>query len=156
MNSDEHKASLVRLLNRLGSVLHSTGVVVGPLAASYFASRRGAFLLTFAAHLQKTHTHTQHSGFGTWLAERVSLNQTVFTSFFPRFTSSNTSVTEKPNRSSNSGEFLQQRPEAKSCQTDKSWVRTKNQTWKGQEYYQKQLKFKKSEKKSLLAPAGVV
>lgn len=120
MNSDEHKSSLVCVFNRLGSVLHSTGIVVGLLAASHFASRRGAFFLAFAAHLQKTHarTHTQHSVFSIRLADCVSISA-VFTSFFPRFTSSNTSFTEKPNRSSNSGVFSQQMPEANSCQTDK-------------------------------------
>lgn len=81
MNSDEHKSSFVCLFNCLGSVLHSTGVVVGPLAASYFASCRGAFLLTFAAHLQKTHAHTQHSGFSMCLADRVSLNQQSLPAF---------------------------------------------------------------------------
>lgn len=55
------------------------------------------------------------NGFGLYL--RISAN---FTSLCPRYTSSFTSSTEKPNRSSNSGVFLQQRPEAYNCQTGKT------------------------------------
>lgn len=118
MFSNEPKHSLVCLLKHVGSIFNSTWVVVGLLAASYFTSSRGASFLAFVTHLQKMNVELsifQHitNSVGLYL-----ISASV-TSLFPRITSSFTSSTAKPNRSSNSGVFLQQRPEANNCQTGK-------------------------------------
>lgn len=113
------KHFLVCLHKHPGSIFDSTWVVVRLLAASYFTSSRGTSFLTFVTQLQKIHITLsifQHITNSVGLYLSILAN---FTSFCPRITSFFTSSTEKPNRSSYSGVFLQQRPEANNCQTGK-------------------------------------
>lgn len=151
MFSHEPKHSLVCILNHHGSIFDSTWVVVGLLASSDFTSSRGTSFPTFVTHLQKIHVALsifQHITNGVGLYLRISAK---VTSLRPRITSSSTSSTEKPNRSSNSGVFLQQRPEANNCQTGKRpRVRNTKQKTDWARIKEKQSKLKRNVIKSLL------
>lgn len=128
------KNPAVGLLKGLGSVFDSTWVVVGLLAPSDFTSSRGASFLTFVTHLQKTHVELSVFQHILGNTKRVGMSLRTpasFTSLCPRITSSFTSSTENPNRSSNSGVFLQQSPEANSCPTGQR-SRVRNTKWKNQ------------------------
>lgn len=92
-----------------------TRVVEGLLAASLFTAGGGPSSLTFAAFLAENVAKVQvfFNFVCHFVCHLVFVEVSLwFTSLLPRFTSVNTSVTEKPNRSSNSGELWQKMPEA--------------------------------------------
>lgn len=118
LDSPEFPFSFV--LNWMCPVLDGTGVMVGLLAASVLTANSGAFFLAFLAFLwgQKCLLFlilSVQNNIGCHWVE-VSLG---FTSFLPRFTSFFTSSTEKPNRSSYSGELLQTMPEEYSWEKER-------------------------------------
>lgn len=116
------------ILNHLSSFLNSTWVVVRLLAPFDFTPSSGTLFLTPATYLKQINRATPLQSLpahNQWIRfiHNWKMSRSIFTSLLPRFTSSNTSSTEKPNRSSYCGESRQKSPEENNCTTGTTWVK---------------------------------